>query len=684
MSLVGALMSAVSGLQTAQAQLQVTSNNIANVNTPGYTRKAATPETTVYGGEVGGVRISEVQRTVDEGLLQQLRDHIARLTGQSVQASFLDRTQILFGQPGDNTSLSHSITQLGTALENLSVTPSSLANRASVRDTARWLADQMNSVSQSIQDLRLEAERQIGVSVTKINDTLSEIQDLNTKIARATAVGNAAPDLEDRRDTLLNDLSQEIDIQYFKRSSGEVVISTGNGRLLLDSQAKTLSHSDVTSMSAAVTLGNGLDGINFGPTGIDITQEITGGRLAGLLTLRDQTLVDLQAEVDRLSEVMAGQLNAAHNNGTAFPPPTTLTGTRSVAATDAPAMSGTFRVAVVDSDGVTVETLDIDLGALAPANINTLVNQINGMTNASASIDAAGHVVLSATGGNRIAVNEMDSAVTTGNATYGMAQFLGLNDLYTTGLGFDQYHSDRTASDTAALGLAGTLSFDIAGATTNVAYAAGDSLNDIATAINAAVGGANITASVVREGSGYHLEVTDADGDNFFLSDSGTLTSQLNIRAGAVGTAERIALRSDILQDPNLIAHAQLSDAAGLAAGDVAVSAGDGSAARDLADVFTQNINFSAAGALGQGTTTLANYAAEIISLNATTAQSMSDNVATGNSLRVSLENQVADVSQVNLDEELANIIVLQNAYSASARVTAAVSDMIDTLLKMV
>lgn len=684
MSLVGALMTAVSGLQTAQAQLQITSDNIANVNTPGYTRKTATPETTAYGGEVAGVRLSEVQRTVDEGLLRQLRDHIARLTGQSVQASFLDRTQVLFGRPGDNTSLSHSITQLGGALENLAVTPSSLANKASVRDTARWLADQLNSVSGSLQDLRLEAERQIGVSIAKINETLSEIENLNTKIARAAAVGDNLPDLEDRRDTLLTELSKEIDIQYFTRSSGEVVISTGAGRLLLDSQTKALSHTEVTSMSAAVTLGNGLNGILFGPAGIDITQEITGGRLAGLLTLRDETLVDLQAEIDQLSEVLRDQMNAAHNNGTAFPPPTTLTGTRSVAAADQPAMTGTFRVTVADSAGVAVETLDVDLGALAPASIGTLVAQIDAMANASASINAAGQVIISASGGNRIAVNEMDSAVTSGNATYGMAQFLGLNDLYTTGLGFDQYLSGRSASDASALGLAGTLTFDIAGAPTNVAYAAGDSLNDIAAAINAAVGGANITASVIREGSGYRLEITDADGDNFFLSDSGTLTAQLNLRAGSTGTAERISLRSAILQDPNLIAHAELSSAAGLAAGDVAVAAGDGGAARALADVFTRDLSFAAAGALGQGTSTLANYAAEIISLNATMTESMSDSVATGESLRVSLENQAAQVSQVNLDEELADIIVLQNAYSASARVTAAVSEMLDTLLEMV
>jgi flagellar hook-associated protein 1 FlgK len=684
MSLVGALLSAVSGLQTAQAQLQITSNNIANVNTAGYSRKTATPETTVIDGAVAGVRLADVQRTVDEGLLRQLREHIARLSGQSVQSNYLERTQILFGSPGDNTSLSHSLSALGAALESLSVDPDSLANKMSVVDLARHLSEQLNLASQGIQNIRLDAQRQIPRSVTAINDALSEIHDLNQEIAGATALGDSVPDLEDRRDVLLTGLAEEIDIQYYTRSTGQVVISTGAGRLLLDTAPVTLSHSAASALSADTTYGNGLSGILYGPTSVDITSEIQGGRLGGLLTVRDQTMVDLQAEIDRLAEVLRDQINALHNDGTAFPPPATLTGTRSIATTDAPQMSGTFRVSVVDVAGVVVETLDIDLAALAPADIGTLVAQISGMANASASINASGQVVISATGGNRIAINEMDSAVTSGNATYGMAQFLGLNDLFTSGLEFNQYTSDRAASDSAALGVAGTLSFNVAGATTGVAYAAGDDLNDIATAINAAMGGANISATVVREGTGYRLKILDADGDNFFLSDSGGLTGQLNLRAGAAGTAERLGVRSEILQDPNLLSHAELSAAGGLAAGDIAVSAGDGALARALAGAFGAKHDFTAAGGLSQVTTTLSDYATQILSVNAAMTESLADTVATGERTRIALDTQVAEVSQVNLDEELANIIVLQNAYAASARVTAAVSEMIDTLLEIV
>ncbi|HSR72582.1 MAG TPA: flagellar hook-associated protein FlgK, partial [Kiloniellales bacterium] len=228
MSLIGSLYSAVSGLQTAQKQLQVVSNNIANVNTEGYTRKIAAPESVVLDGQGAGVRLTEIQRTVDENLLKQLREHIARLTGQQVESHYLERTQTLFGSPANNSSLSHTITTLGTALEALAADPENLVNRSNVLDSARLLAEQLNYTSDNVQRLRLDADRQIGESVTRINDLLGEIHEYNQEISRALALGNSAADLEDQRDTLLTRLSEEIDIKYFKRTTGEVAISTSS------------------------------------------------------------------------------------------------------------------------------------------------------------------------------------------------------------------------------------------------------------------------------------------------------------------------------------------------------------------------------------------------------------------------------------------------------------------------
>ncbi len=685
MSLLGALQTSLSGLQVSQAQLQITSNNIANVNTPGYSRKTADILTRTIAGQGAGVRLSEVQRNVDDRLLRQLQDHMARLSGQKIQDGYLRETQILFGSLADNSSLSHNITEFGSALEGLSTNPSSLTNRSATVESGRLLASQFNFMSTNLQQMRTDADRLIEATVGTVNTLLSDIHKLNQQIAVAQAVSETLPDLEDDRDRLIGKLANEIDIQHFARSSGEIVILTGSGRALLDSVPVTLTHTSAAQLSPTVTLGSGISGITIGTGGPDITAEIAGGRLSGLITTRDQNLVDLQSQIDRLAEVLRDTVNKLHNDGTAFPPPQSLTGTRTVAAADSPSMTGLFRVTVVDTDGVTVETLDIDLATLAPNNIGQLVAQMNGMANATSSINASGQVTLAATGANLITVNELTSAVTTGNVTYGMGQFLGLNDFFEGGPDFANYISDRVASDTAAIGLAGTLSFDIAGATTNVAYIAGDSLTDIAATINgtAALTAANISASVVREGDGFRLQITDADNDNFTITDSGTLTAQINLRAGVAGTAQRIAVRQAILANPGLVAHAESSAASPLAVGDIAVSSGDGAIARSLADAFTANQSFSLAGGLPQRSTTLASYAGEILSVNAAKADTIGSQIVTGDSFRVALENQIASLSAVNLDEELANIVVLQNSYAASARMTSVISELLDILIDL-
>jgi len=686
MSLIGSLYTSMSALQTTQALTQLTSANIANVNTPGYTRKQGTIASQSINGQPSTVKLSAIQRTVDEQLLRQIRVHMARLGGYRVQDAYLDRTQDLFGEVADDSSLTHRLTDLGTVLESLAGAPDSAVNRSDAINTAVQLTEQLNYMTSTLQQLRLDADQQIAETVETINSTVDDIADLNLQIATALAANQqeSVGDLQDQRDELINKLAEKIDIQYFEKSNGEISISTLSGRLLIGNLPVSLSFNGSAQISAETTHGSGLAGVLYGPAGTDITEEIRSGELDALITLRDQTIVDLQAEIDRLTEALSDGLNAAHNDGTAFPPPTSLTGTRSVAASDAPTMTGTFRVAVTDADGVIVESLDIDLSALAPANIGELVDSIDAMTNATASIDANGKVVVSATGGNRIAVNEMTSAVTTGNDTRGMAHFLGLNDLVDIDDDYDRYVSDRIGSNSNALGLAGNLTFNVAGTATVVAYTVGQSLDTIAATINgtAALSTANVTATVVREAGGYRLQIRDADGDNFYLSDSGTLTSSFNIHAGAPGSAGRIEVRPSLIQDPNLLASGEL-DPGTLTVGAAALAAGDGSVAQRLSAALTGSVSLGAAGGLAATTTSLTSYATSILSQNATLANGVSSDLKLAESFQISLETRAASISEVNLDEELAQLILLQNAYSAAARLTTTINDMMDQLLQI-
>src|SRR5918999_5778825 len=189
MSLIGSLMSAVSGLHAAQAAFQVTSNNIANVNTEGYSRKDPSLETIALDGQASGVRLADVRRTVDEHLLRQIRDHLARLGGLAAQDRFLSRTESLFGTLADNSSLAHVVTDLGTAFEAFATSPENAAAGAAAVDAARFLAARLNLVTTELQKIRLEADQEISRSVEEINTALAEIHDLNRRIANGLATG---------------------------------------------------------------------------------------------------------------------------------------------------------------------------------------------------------------------------------------------------------------------------------------------------------------------------------------------------------------------------------------------------------------------------------------------------------------------------------------------------------------
>ena len=679
MSISVALQNAVSGLQLNQRALDTVSQNVANVNTDGYSRKIVNQEAVTVDGQGAGVTISSISRQVNEYLLKDLRTQTSQMNQYTELDSFYGRMQDLFGAPGSNTSLGHNIGDLATSVQALAISPEDNSLMSDVASKSRLLAQQFNDVSTQIQQLRQEADANIGDAVDSINTQLSRIQELNVRIAEDVALGKGTADLRDQRDVAMNELSKKINISYYERSNGEYVIFTNSGRPLLDRTAQTVTHAPVTSFSPSVAYGNGsVNTIDLG--GNDITGEITSGSIAGWVSLRDDILPNLQSQFEELAQHLADQVNAVHNDGTAYPGLSSMTGTRKVAATDPPTWTGSFRVAVTDSSGKVVETQDFNLGGYA--TVGALVTAINGMTNASASIDANGHVVITAAGSDNIATNEMTSAVTVGNQTMGAAQFLGLNDLFTQPDSFDIYTTAQQDSSAAALA-SGTLTFTGPFGTTNVAVTAGDSLSTVAASINAnaTLAAANITASVITDGTGYRLKIADSDGDNFFVSDSSSFISSMNLKAHSNDVASSIAVRSDILSDPARIARAELSDAPALAVGDQGVTAGGQAVIDRIETLFNTQLSFDAVGQQPAISKTLADYGTSILSLNATQAQNTKDSLDTKTFLQQNLQQKTRAISGVNIDEEMSNMIVLQNAYAASARVITTASKLFDELL---
>lgn len=681
MSLSIALQNAVSGLHLNQRALDVTAQNVANVNTEGYSRKIVNQQAVVIEGSGAGVSIASIERRVNEFMIKDLRTQASALNQYKELDNFYGRMQDLFGSPGSDTSLGYTMADLASRLQALAVSPENNSLMTEITSRARLVAQQFNDAAKELEELRLEADINIGNAVTTINSQLTRIQELNIHIAENTALGFGTSELRDQRDVTMNEMAKLIDVNYYERTNGEYVIFTATGRPLLDRTAQTLTHSAASAFDPSITWAAGsVNTIDLG--GNDITSEIGSGAIAGWIELRDEILPNLHSQFEELAQTLAYEVNKIHNDGVGFPGPDIMTGTREVAAADTPAWTGEMRVGIVDSAGVVVEYQDFDLSTYA--TVGDLVTAINGMTNASATINANGNVVIDAAGANKVAINERTGAVTVGNQTMGASQFLGLNDFFTQPNNYDIYTTSQQGAAATALAT-GTLTFAGGFGTTTVGVTAGDSLATVAASINAngALAAANITASVIVDGTGYRLQITDSDGDNFFVTDSSTFISSMDLNAREHAVASSIAVRSDIVADPSRISRGELSDSGTLAVSDQGTTSGGSAVIDRLAGLFNSTISFDAVGMQPATTKSLSGYATAILSLNSTQAQNAEDSFATKQFLHDNLQEKTRSISAVNLDEEMAHMIVLENAYAASARVITTTSQLFDELLNI-
>ncbi|QDL99145.1 flagellar hook-associated protein FlgK [Rhodopseudomonas palustris] len=432
MSLNIASSIALGSLMTTQVQISVTSSNISNASTTGYTVKTANQSATVTGGVGTGTTITGITSTVDKLLLKSLVQATSALGSATTTNSYLDQLQALYGTSGDssNTSLADTLTTLEQALSSLSSDPSSSSLKANVISALDTLATRLRDTSSGIQDLRSDADQSIDAAVDVVNEQLNLIAGLNAQIRLAAASGQATGDLEDQRNTAVQEIASRMNVSYFISSSGDMQIYTGSGRALLDSTVHELSYTPAATVTSSTTYSassaGGFSGITV--DGVDVTGQISSGSIGALIVLRDTTLPAAQAQLDQLATELADSLNAVSNLGSALPPKSTLTGTTAVTASDALNGTGTVRIAVTDQKGALVSYGDLDLANYA--TVGDLVNAVNGISGLSASIDSSGHVVIVASSSsNGIAIANMTGSV--GDDSLGLSDYLGLNDVVT-------------------------------------------------------------------------------------------------------------------------------------------------------------------------------------------------------------------------------------------------------------
>lgn len=705
MSLSLILNTANSGMTAAQTQLRVVSDNVSNVNTPGYVRKIADQESVSTHGVGAGVEVTRIRLATDRFLQAASMNAGSEAGRQGVRYELYDRIQALFGDPGGDTGFFSKVDEVFSAFAASAEDPTSSPRRQEALFRVQALFDESARVSGQIQSVREDADGRIQSAVERGNVLLEQIESLNVEISRATSTGGDASGAETAQAALIGQLSELMDVRVSTRAVGGVSIRTGAGVLLAGEGHATLEYNRAGTVNAE-TAFNEIWVTEPRGQKRPLLESITSGQIKGLVELRDN---DAPQAAERLGELMsriADELNRAHNAATAVPPPTSLTG-RNVGQSLESALTGftgQTTIAVTNASGVIQARADIVFnGATLTVNgvaatpgsfLATLNAQLGGAATATFT---DGVLSLSATGSNGVAIAD-DATTPSDKAGRGFSHYFGLNDLvrsdrqgfYDSGLTTASPHG-FTAGQTLTMRFTGDSGATIRDLT--VAVPAGGTVGDLLTALNDPATGVGrfgafalnpTTGAMVFTPIGNPAPRLSVLGDRTTQIPSGiSLTEMFGIGGGVrASRADGFSLRTDIRQSPSKLALAQLN--LGAAVGISALSSGDGRGALALADAGQRTTVFQAAGDSTGGSISISRYASELagdIGGKAGLAASRKDSAA---ALYTEASARQRGEEGVNLDEELVLMTTYQQAFNASARLIQAAREMYDTLLGMI
>ncbi|HEX7012493.1 MAG TPA: flagellar hook-associated protein FlgK [Steroidobacteraceae bacterium] len=310
------LSTGLSGLLAFQRALDTTSHNIANVNTPGYSRQRVelgTREAHPYGnGWIGtGVDAQTTRRLYDELLAMQTRTTSSSLEHLDIFAASAERLNNMFGH--STTGLTATLQNFANAFQSLADAPTSTAARQVLLSEASTLQQRLQYFDERLSDLDAEVNSRLQGEVAEINTLTEAIARLNSDIATATARSGGQPpnDLLDERDRLLDELSGKISISTVKQDDGAINVFIAKGQpLVLGANANRLT--TVPDSFDPTRLGVALD-TDAGP--VDLTSSLSGGVLGGALAFRKELLDPAHNALGRIAVGLAQLVNDQHREG---------------------------------------------------------------------------------------------------------------------------------------------------------------------------------------------------------------------------------------------------------------------------------------------------------------------------------------------------------------------------------
>ncbi len=648
MGITDSLRVAVSGLQLAQNALATTSSNVSNVNTEGYSRKVVEQEARVLDGRGTGVRQVKIDRYVDEFLELQIRRQQAALGRSETIQSYADDVQgLVFGSPSDGTTgLGSFVDELGIAIEAAATKPDDAAQRASIAAAAENLFARIDGAADTLQVLRRDADRRIHNLVGEVNSALQAVHKINLDLTRS---GDNA-ELMDQRDRLVSQLSYQLDVRTYQNEDGALSIFTPDGQPLLENSPRVVAY------RSPALVGRGS---SFPP-----------------IRVFDQSLIDPATGMPDQADFAKGRILVGQGIRATLTPeqehlraealaidPTDDRGLRAIQPTVASGELGGL-LAVRDTELPELYDQLEEFGRILRHALNAAHNDAN-PSNPPAALEGSrtreellappagfkGSAFLQLTDGAGVStVHEIDlDAAADVDAI--VAQIDGLADVSAT------LNAGEGLKITAAPGY----TIALAGSTT-------DGFRDAAEFIQDDIADPAFADHTWTFGFSHFFGLND------LVVESTSHGRLLELRADVKADPMQIASRKlDVREDPT---------APGLAIATLG-GRGDNRGLNALAGSLDTMLDTVARGGLPPARVTPREYLGDIVNIQAVHAATAERTAKTDRALADELGFQRAGISGVNLDEEMAHLMQLQQSYAASARLMTAADQMLDELMNI-
>ncbi len=408
-------------LRVSQLALRTIGQNVANVNTPGYSRQdlllsATVPITLQRGFQVGtGVQVDTIRRVTDESLLARLRTQTGFFGKASINYSRLKEIEGIYAEPGDS-GLSGLLSGFFSSVSGLVPDPSDRALRGGVVQAGQSLAEGFNLLSSRLGEVKSNILQDVRIRLDEVNRHAQAIAALNIKIGEIEIQGVKANDLRDERDRHIMAIAKLMDTQALEKNNGQVELMAGGFMLVSGGRAASLE----------AVKGKG-DRTEIRVAGTDATLQVKGGEIAGLLEVEKDQVPGFVSSLDKLAKNLILQVNRIHSTGIPRSGPfTSLRSTNAVkdgdgdGAYDDEMLSsaglpfgiekGSLYVTVTDKTRGTLSRTKIDVDPKT-MTVGDLVSALNKVDHISAILDPTGHIAIRASSGYGFDfANRLDSA----------------------------------------------------------------------------------------------------------------------------------------------------------------------------------------------------------------------------------------------------------------------------------